>query len=71
MEQPGLTNMTDDRCVNLRWKGMFVDVPHDPRIPRSNDRLFWCQKTQNCLGPDGKLVDDYECNEARGCYLGL
>ena len=40
-------------------------------FPHSNDRLFWCHKTQQCVGPDGKLVDDYECNETRKCFLAL
>ncbi len=40
----------------------------DPTVPHSNDRAFWCQHTYNCLGPDNKLVDDYECNPARKCY---
>lgn len=35
------------------------------------DRTFWCHKTQNCLGPDGKVADEYECNETRGCYKPL
>ncbi len=39
----------------------------DPTVPHSGDRLFWCHKTQQCLGPDGKLLDDYECNPARPC----
>jgi len=40
-------------------------------LPHSNDRLFWCHKTQQCVGPDGKLVDDYECNETRKCFAAL
>ena len=58
-------------CHCLRWKGMFIDAEWDPTVPHGNDRLFWCHKTQICLGPDGKSVDEYECNEARGCYKPL
>ncbi len=71
MERAGLTRIDEDRCNFLRWKGMYIDVEWDPSFPHSNDRLFWCHKTQNCLGPDGKLADDYECNAVRGCYKPL
>ncbi len=71
METPGLTNIGLERCDNLRWKGMLIDAMWDPTVPHSNDRAFWCQHTLNCLGPDGKEVDDYECNPARGCYKAL
>ena len=71
MEQAGLTKADDDRCDYLRWKGMFIEAEWDPTLPHSGDRLFWCLKTQNCLGPDGQAVDDYDCNETRGCYKAL
>ena len=71
MEYPGLHVIDERRCDNLRWKGMYVQAMRDPNVPPSNDRLFWCVKTSNCLSPDGKIVDDYECNSARGCYRGL
>jgi len=67
-ERSSLTRIDDDRCDNLRWKGLYIDAEWDETVPHSGDRLFWCHKTQQCLGPDGKLVDDYECNPARGCY---
>lgn len=71
MERAGLTLIDEDRCENLRWKGLYIEAAWDPTVPHSNDRAFWCHRTQVCLGPDGKLVDDYECNEARACYRGL
>ena len=64
-------SVDDDRCANLRWQGIFVDAPRDPTVQRSNDRSFWCLHTQNCLGPDGKVADEYECNETRGCFEPL
>jgi hypothetical protein len=60
-----------DRCENLRWKGLYVTGEEGQSISGSGDRLFWCVKTQTCLGPDGKLVDDYECSPARSCYRAL
>jgi hypothetical protein len=70
-ERAGLANIGQDRCANLRWKGMFIEAAWDPTVPHGNDRAFWCQHTYNCLGPDSKLVDDYECNPARKCYQAL
>lgn len=60
----------DERCEFLRWKGLFVDGSPEPNLA-SGDGLFWCVKTQNCLGPDGMLVDDHECSAARTCYRQL
>ncbi len=71
MEPAGLTNIGENRCANLRWKGMFVDAVRDPSVQRGNDRLFWCLHTQNCLGPDGKVADDEQCGQGRGCFEAL
>ena len=71
MERAGLTRPDEDRCTNLRWKGMFINAEWDPTVPHGNDRLFWCHKTQNCVGPDGRAVDEYECHDARNCYKPL
>jgi hypothetical protein len=68
MERSSLTNIDDDRCDFLRWKGLFIEAPSDPSVTDSGDRLYWCLKTQTCLGPDGQLVDEYECNETRKCF---
>ncbi|MEX2264899.1 MAG: hypothetical protein WD696_23295 [Bryobacteraceae bacterium] len=70
-ERTGLNIVDDDRCDMLRWKGLYVEGEWDPTVPHANDRAFWCHHTYNCLGPDGKPVDDYECNPARGCYKAL
>ena len=71
MERSGLTIVGQQRCDNLRWKGMLIEAEWDPTVPHSGDRLFWCQHTYNACGPDGKLVDDYECNPSRNCYKPL
>ena len=54
-----------NRCDKLRWKGLFIEAEWDPTVQHCNDRAFWCQHTYNCLGPDGKLVDEFECSPAR------
>jgi hypothetical protein len=73
MERAGLAAIDRDvdRCFNLCWKGMYIEAEWDPAVPHGNDRLFWCHHTMQPLGPDGKLADDYECNETRACYRPL
>jgi hypothetical protein len=61
----------DERCENIRWKGLLIETVLDPTVPHSRDRMFWCHKTQNATGPDGKQVDEYECHPGRGCYVEL
>ncbi len=58
-----------DLCHCLRWKGMFVQVERDPTVPRTNDGLFWCLFTQNCIGPDGELAEPGNCSSGdRKCH---
>lgn len=73
MERAGLARIDDDRCANLRWKGMFIPAEWDRsvQVQHCNDRSFWCHKTQIPLGPDGQVVDDYECHEGRNCFRAL
>jgi hypothetical protein len=71
MERPSLTKVGMNRCEKLRWKGLFIEAAEDPSIQPNNERSFWCQHTWNCLGPDGKLVDEFECSPARPCYEQL
>jgi hypothetical protein len=58
--------LANGRCENLRWKGIFLG----DQAPAA-DSICWCLKTQIGIGPDGKLVDRYECNPARDCYRAL
>lgn len=55
-------------CTNLRWKGMFIDVEHDPSIPNMRDGLFWCSLTMTCLGPDGRVAAEGDCCDGRRCF---
>ena len=71
MERPGLTKISINRCEKLRWKGLFIEALEDPTIQPNNERSFWCQHTFNCLGPDGKIADEFECSPARSCYEQL
>jgi hypothetical protein len=71
MERAGNGRIGLERCRNLRWKGLFIEAEWDDSVPHGNDRAFWCQHTYNCLGPDSKLADEYECNEARKCFEAM
>ena len=62
--------LDEERCENLRWKGLFVGVDPDPRIPQSDDAC-WCLETQICLGPDGEAVGVEGCTPERKCYKAL
>jgi hypothetical protein len=58
-----------DLCPCLRWKGMFIQVEHDPSVPPAADNNYWCVYTQTCIGPDGKLAEPIECiSGERACY---
>jgi hypothetical protein len=58
-----------DLCDCLSWKGLFIQVAHDPSVPPSNDGHFWCVFTQTCVGPDGQLAEPGNCSSAsRACY---
>jgi hypothetical protein len=56
-------------CTALRWKGQFILSEHDPNVQASNDGLYWCMHTQNCLGPDGEVAEPGSCSsKKRGCH---
>ncbi len=56
-------------CPCLRWKSYFIPAEPDPTVPPSNDGLFWCEFTQSCIGPDGKLAEPGNCaSPQRQCY---
>jgi len=60
-----------NRCANLRWKGLYINAECDPENHYSYDTALWCRHTDKCVGPDGKLVDEFECSPARDCYEQL
>jgi hypothetical protein len=56
-------------CPSLRWKGQFILAESDPSVPASNDGLFWCIRTQTCIGPDGRLAEPGNCcSPFRSCH---
>ncbi len=71
MLQSGSKKISMNRCAWLRWKGLYIQAEGDPANDYSNDSAMWCQHTYKCVGPDGKLVDEFECSPARDCYVQL
>ena len=62
--------LDEDRCENLRWKGLFIDAAPNPDIPEG-EPAYWCLTTQICLGPDGEAVGVEGCTPQRKCYKAL
>ncbi len=54
-------------CRYLRSKEMFYDTGETPGEEHGSG-LFWCEHTNQCLGPDGHPVADEDCGPERNCY---
>ena len=68
MESAGLKQIPE-RCVSIRWKGMFIDTEWDPsKSEPTSEHIPWCVRTQNCMGPDAQVVALDSCNLTRSCY---
>jgi len=52
-------------------EGLYVLAETEPENDFSHDTAMWCQQTYKCVGPDGKVVDEFECSPARTCYEQL
>jgi len=50
---------------------MLIGEVQDVYVPHQTDHVYWCHLSQNCLGPDSRIADGYECNETRKCYQAL
>jgi hypothetical protein len=54
-------------CRYLRCKEMYYE-------PRGNEEhefsggVYWCAKTQEAFGPDGRPADRQECSAERTCF---
>jgi hypothetical protein len=61
-------------CVNIRHKLMYVDERHARRgfvDTNSDTRVYWCARTQDLLGPDGRAVEPGACGSGqRSCFCG-
>ena len=72
-----LTNETEpqtasqDHCRFLRCKEMFIDTGRDFHMSQSGSGIYWCSHSQNCLGPDGGIVNLENCKQGRACFQPL
>ena len=60
-------------CEHLRHKMMYCDERQStPGLvdDSSDTRVFFCIKTYDSLGADGKPVSPGDCAKTRGCYCG-
>jgi hypothetical protein len=55
-------------CRRLRCKEMFVDTGVAFHPAHSGSGIYWCNHTQNCLGPDGEVADVESCKPGRACF---
>lgn len=58
-------------CLHLRHKMMYVDDRQS--LPgtvddRSTTRVYWCTRTMDQLGPDGRVVNTKTCCSSRSCF---
>ena len=58
-----------DLCPALRWKGQFVGTEDGESVSRVQDGLFWCARSQTCIGPDGGVAEPGQCSsKVRACH---
>lgn len=55
-------------CRHLRSKEMFYQEPGQEEDEFSS-HTYWCLKTHEGFGPDGKPVGKTECCAGRPCYV--
>jgi hypothetical protein len=60
-----IVNSPSIACRHLRCKEMYYDSPQ-PADEMSD--VYWCGKTQEVMGPDGKSCSKCECGPERACY---
>lgn len=54
-------------CKNLRSKEMYYEPA--PFVENEfSSSIYWCMRTQDCIGPDTQAVDCEECTPGRECY---
>lgn len=58
-------------CLNLRHKMMYCDPRQaTPGLVDANSdtRVYFCIKSHESLGPDGRVVHPEDCTSSRTCY---
>ena len=52
-------------CRHLRCKEMYYQGSTDDEY---SSGIYWCVKTQENMGPDGRSCDKCDCGPERACY---
>lgn len=55
------------QCRHIRAKEMFYQAEVEGEDPFRNS-IYWCLRTQEHRGPDGKTVTRQECVPGRTCF---
>lgn len=56
-------------CLHLRCKSMYYRADERPGFLHVNRAMgYWCQHTNEKLGPDETLAEPAECQSGRTCY---
>jgi len=55
-------------CRYIRSKEMYHQAAGQPEDDCSSG-IYWCSRTQECLGPDGHACGKTDCGPNRACYL--
>ena len=71
MAEPTNLPVVQNDCRFLRSKEMYVDAEPDPTVPSGRSGHFWCVHTQTVIGPDGKVVDEENCQSSRMCFESI
>lgn len=56
-------------CRYLRNKEMYYETVEQDNDPCASG-IYWCTKTHEGFGPDGKSVCKSDCCATRSCYVG-
>ena len=54
-------------CRHIRSKETYYQPAGAPEDEFSSG-IYWCVKTQECIGPDGQGCSKCECGPERACY---
>lgn len=76
-QDPALNPLNDSStapeacCLKLRCKSMYYRPDERPgRLHFSDTQIYWCNDTQDRLGPDGEIATPRACDVGRPCFRG-
>lgn len=56
-------------CRQLRCKSMYYSPDERPGMLRNDESMgYWCNKTHEDFGPDGRLARHCTCQAGRTCH---